>query len=121
SMLVPPGSVRTATGRAAAQCDAVRAAAVFSEPVLGFLPFGRCCVVPFLCNLQSLCTLVFGQSTDLRVDLGTEKRHVVLVRKAATALRMFGSRLAESPPRGFIQRGTGGIESDGGHDEDLQK
>jgi hypothetical protein len=46
--LVPVVIVAITTGRAVAELDPVRAVAVLRIPVLGFLPFGRCCVVPFL-------------------------------------------------------------------------
>ena len=112
----------TATGRAATQRDPMRTAAVFSEPVLGFLPFGRCCVVPFLGrDFQRMNALAFRQSTGLRVDLRAEKRDPVIPGQAATTLGMLGGRLANGAPRGFVQRGTGCIASDGGHDGDLQK
>nr|UKA77957.1 hypothetical protein [Serratia marcescens] len=113
--------VRIATGRAITQFDSVRAIAVFSVPVLGFLPFGRCRVVPFLCDLQRLCALVFGQSSNLLVDRRTEAFDVVVVRQSAPLGGLCGFRLAESPPSGFIQSGARGIASDGGHDGDLQK
>src|SRR3546814_217834 len=112
----------TATGWATAEGDSVRAAAVFSKPLLGFLPFGRCCVIPFLgCDFQGMSALAFRQPTDLRVDLGTEKRDPVFPGQAATTLGVLGSRLADSLPRGFVQSGMGCIASDGGHDGDLQK
>src|SRR3546814_11935446 len=77
----------TATGWATAEGDSVRAAAVFSKPLLGFLPFGRCCVIPFLgCDFQGMSALAFRQPTDLRVDLGTEKRDPVFPGQAATTL-----------------------------------
>src|SRR3546814_198596 len=109
----------TATGWATAEGDSVRAAAVFSKPLLGFLPFGRCCVIPFLgCDFQGMSALAFRQPTDLRVDLGTEKRDPVFPGQAATTLGVLGSRLADSLPRGFVQSGMGCIASDGGHDGD---
>ena len=74
-------------------------------PVLGFLPFGRRCVVPFLGrDFESLSTLLIRQTIGLCVDLRTEERHVVVLGQAATALGVCGGRLAEFPPRGFIQR-----------------
>ncbi|MDN8677447.1 hypothetical protein Q0N25_13750, partial [Staphylococcus aureus] len=69
--LVPVVIVAITTSRAAAELDPMRAIAVLRIPVLGFLPFGRCCVVSFLCDLQRLCALFFGQSTELRVDRRT--------------------------------------------------
>ncbi|HHW4675361.1 MAG TPA: hypothetical protein ACQGQW_09295, partial [Xylella fastidiosa subsp. pauca] len=63
----------TATGWAVAQFDAMGAVAVCSVPLLRFLPFGRCCVVPFLGrDFQGLSPLAFRQPTGLRVDLRTE-------------------------------------------------
>src|SRR5690606_27085271 len=107
----------TATGRAAAQRDSMRAEAVGGIPVPGFLPLGRCCVVPFLGrDFQRMSALVLRQSTGLRVDLRTEKRDPVVPGQAATPLGVLGGRLANSLPRGFIQRGTGSTASDGGHD-----
>ena len=102
---VPVVIVSITTGRAVAKLDAVRAVAVRCIPVLGFLPLGRCCVVLFLCgDFESLSTLLFRQSIGQRVDLRTEERHVVVLGQAATALGVCGGRLAEFPPRGFIQR-----------------
>src|SRR3989344_4706834 len=41
--------------------------------------------------------------------------------RTATALGVLGGRLANNLPSGFVQRGTGSVESDDGHDGDLQK
>jgi len=69
---VPVVIVAITTGRAVAELDPVRAIAVLRIPVLGFLPFGRRCVVPFLGgDFQRVSALVMRQPTGLRVDLRT--------------------------------------------------
>src|SRR3546814_16954317 len=90
--------------------------------VLGFLPFGRRCVVPFPgCDFQRLSALVLRQSTGLRVDFRTEKRDPMIPGQAATTLGALGGRLADSAPGGFVQRGMRCLASDGGHDGDLDR
>src|SRR3546814_17622133 len=67
----------TATGCATAEGDSVRAAAVFSKPLLGFLPFGRCCVIPFLgCDFQGMSALAFRQPTDRSEERRVGKEYV---------------------------------------------
>src|SRR3546814_18575339 len=81
----------TATGWATAEGDSVRAAVVFSKPLLGFLPFGRCCVISFLgCDFQGMSALAFRPPTALRVDPGTETRDPVFPGHAATPLGVHG-------------------------------
>lgn len=100
--------LRTATDRAITQFDSVRAIAVFSIPVLGFLPLGRCRVTPFLCGyLQSLCALAFGQLINVRINRRTEAIDVVVVRQAATISGSYGCRLADRQPSLLIERRAG--------------
>src|SRR3546814_11708164 len=68
-----------------------------------------------------MSALAFRQPTDLRVDLGTEKRDPVFPGQAATTLGVLGSRLADSLPRGLVQRGMGCIASAGGTAGDRKK
>src|SRR3989344_4865593 len=61
------------------------------------------------------------QPADLHVDRQTEKCAPVTPGQAATTLGVLGGRLANNLPSGFVQRGTGSVESDDGHDGDLRK
>src|SRR3546814_13375956 len=77
---------------------------MFGIPVLGFLPLSRCCVVPFLNYLQRLCALRLGQLINSPLYGETEPLDVVVMGQSATLHGVCSARLADSPPRCFIQR-----------------
>src|SRR3546814_17281521 len=112
----------TATGWATAEGDSVRAAAVFSKPLLGFLPFGRCCVIPVLgCDFQGMSALAFRPPTDLTVASGTVQRDQVFPAQPAPRRGRLGSPLAETTTRRSIQSRVGYTTSIGGYVANYRK